>query len=89
MDLDMDVENGYGHAAWASTWIYSMGMYHHGHANAAWTSTWTYSMNIDMQHGLKLAAWAWTYTMGMDMQHGHGHAARTGTCLVAFWFVCV
>jgi hypothetical protein len=40
-------------------------------------------MNIDMQHGLKLAAWAWTYTMGMDMQHGHGHAAPTGTCLVA------
>jgi hypothetical protein len=59
--MDMDIQQGYGHAAW--TWHMNTDKQDgHGHINASWVKAWAVSMDMDMQH-----------LLGMDigMQVGH------------------
>jgi hypothetical protein len=66
--MDVDMQLGYGHAAWS--WERSMERsMQHGEGNAAW---------MYMQQGCGHAAWTGAYSIDMGMQHGHGRAAYMG-----------
>ncbi len=53
------------------------------HVQVHSTCIWTCSMDLDMQNGLRQAAWTWTCSIDMDTQHGHGLAAWTLTSAYA------
>jgi hypothetical protein len=80
--MDMEMQHGYGSAAW--TWICRIDMdMHHGHGHAALKGTCSTDTDKGQYgHGHGHAACIWThsmdmaYTINMDMRYQHGHTTH-------------